>query len=141
MCSVNTCSPVKQPSLIWYWIWRMIYCGMTRFILRVVNKNNKYIKTFTYIFSLTIYDQILISGFVAKHFYLHILQIERQCFLISVYKKDCATVCCLPRFNVVEQTQIKSYVNTLSPPKRELFRFWTKCIGVRAVALHCHNFF
>jgi hypothetical protein len=31
-------SSAKQPNFLWFWIRSMLYCGMTQFILRVVNE-------------------------------------------------------------------------------------------------------
>jgi hypothetical protein len=48
---------------------------------------------------------------------------------IRIQIMDCATVCSLPRFYMLEEATVKSCVNTLSPPKVELFRIRTKRIG------------
>jgi hypothetical protein len=46
---------------------------------------------------------------------------------------DYATVCSLPKFNIMDQG--------LSEPEGEMFHIWIKCIGARAVTLHCHKTF
>jgi hypothetical protein len=74
-------------------------------------KNHKYYISFTVHF----------TGFVAKHFYLHFLQMVVQ---LSVLYQD------LISWN---QAKIKLCVNTLSAP--------SKRIGLRTVGLHCHKTF
>jgi hypothetical protein len=49
---------------------------------------------------------------------------------------DCKTVRDFKSWN---QAEIKSCVNTLSPPKGEPFRILTKRIGIRAAALQYHK--
>jgi hypothetical protein len=78
-------SAAKHPSLLEICKNLMLYCGMTRLTLRVVNKNKSILKH-SHSSALRYWTNLRFHALLQNFFYLHFSHIDKQCSLISVYR-------------------------------------------------------